>query len=76
VKRFIAGFLTGAAFLVLLAVLIAQLGLVDVRADAAIPSWFSARFSASVHPSARQASPVSPLAPATDADVIAGGKLY
>jgi cytochrome c553 len=77
VKRFIAGFLTGAAFLVLLVVLIAQLGLVDVRADAAIPSWFATRFSASVHRSvARQASSVSPLAPATDADVIAGGKLY
>src|SRR4029077_13984578 len=67
----------GAAFLVLLVVLIAQLGLVDVCADAAIPSWFATWFSASVHRSvARQASSVSPLAPATDADVSAGGKLY
>jgi cytochrome c553 len=76
-KRFLAGFLAGAAFLALSATVVAWSGLLDVRADARIPSWFVSWYATSVHRSvARQASSVSQLPPATEADVIEGGTLY
>jgi cytochrome c553 len=77
VKQFLTGFLTGVVFLLLAAAAVAWLGLVDVRADAAIPPWFAAWFSSSVHRSViRQAATVNSLAPASQAEIIAGGKLY
>ena len=76
-KRFLVGFLTGAVFLLLAATAVAWLGLVDVRADAAITPWFAAWLSSSVHRSViRQAATVNSLAPAAQAEIIAGGKLY
>jgi cytochrome c553 len=77
VKRFLAGFVAGGIGLLVLAVLVAQLGVVDVRADAAMPGWFGGWFSAAVHKSVRrQAASVARFAPATEAEVIAGGKLF
>jgi len=77
VKRFLVGFLTGAVFLPLAAIAVAWLGLVDVRADAAITPWFAAWLSSSVHRSViRQAAAVNSQAPAAKAEIIAGGKLY
>ena len=76
-KRFLVGFLTGAVFLPLAAIAVAWLGLVDVRADAAITPWFAAWLSSSVHRSViRQAATVNSLSPAAQAEIIAGGKLY
>jgi len=75
--RFFAGFLTGTILLLLAAAAIAWLGLLYVRADAAVPPWFASWFSASVRRSvARQAASVAAPVPASQADVIAGGKLF
>jgi len=63
--------------LLLAAALIARFGLLDVRADAAVPPWFASWFSSSVHRSVvRQAAGVAAPAPASQAEVIAGGKLF
>jgi mono/diheme cytochrome c family protein len=77
VRRFLAGFLVGAILLLLTVALVARFGFADVRADAPIPSWFASWFSASVHRSVRrQATVIDSLPPASDAEIIAGGKLY
>jgi cytochrome c553 len=77
VKRFVAGFLTGALALVLVALVCLRFGFADVRADAAIPAWLAGWLKVSTHASVvRQASSLPAFAPATDANVIAGGKLY
>jgi len=63
--------------LLLAAALIARFGLLDVRADAAVPPWFASWFSSSVHRSVvRQAAGVAAPAPASQAEVIAGGKRF
>jgi cytochrome c553 len=77
VTKFLFGFLTGMLLLLLSAAATVQFGLMDVSANAQIPSWFEQWYSASVRRSVeRQASSVTPLAPATDAEVIGGGRLY
>ena len=76
-RRFLAGFLVGAILLLLTVALVARFGFADVRADAPIPSWFASWFAASVHRSVRrQAAVIDSLPPASDAEIIAGGKLY
>ena len=76
-KRFLSGFLTGTLLLIFAGILVGRVGWLDVRADAAMPAWLDGWLSASIHRAvARQATSVAPLAPATEADVIAGGKLY
>jgi mono/diheme cytochrome c family protein len=77
VKRFVAGFLTGALGLVLVVLVCLRSGLVDVRADATIPPSLAGWLNVSAHASVvRQASSLPAFVPATDANVIAGGKLY
>jgi mono/diheme cytochrome c family protein len=77
VKRFVAGFLTGVLGLVLVVLICLRFGFADVRADATIAAWLTAWLNASAHASvARQASSLPAFAPATDVNVIAGGKLY
>ena len=76
-RRFLAGFLVGAILLLLTVALVARFGFADVRADAPIPSWFASWFAASVQRSVkRQAAVIDSLPPASDAEIIAGGKLY
>lgn len=76
-KRFLAGFLAGTFALVLAVLVVARLGLADVRADAAIPSWYDHWLSTSIHRSVqREASALPTLAPATDEELTAGGKLF
>ena len=76
-KRFVAGFLTGALGLVLVALVCLRFGFADVRADATIPAWLAGWLNVSAHASVvRQASSLPAFVPATDANVIAGGKLY
>lgn len=76
-KRFIAGFLAGTIALVVAVGVVVRLGLADVRADAAIPSWYDHWLSTSIHRSVkREASALATLAPATDEELIAGGKLF
>jgi cytochrome c553 len=77
VKRFLAGFLAGTIFLALAVGVVVRFGLADVRADAAIPSWYDGWLSTSIHRSVkREASALTTLAPATDEELIAGGKLF
>jgi cytochrome c553 len=77
VKRFIAGFLAGTIALALAVGVVVRLGLPDVGADAAIPSWYDRWLSTSIHRSVkREASALTTLAPATDQELIAGGKLF
>lgn len=76
-KQFLAGLLTGLVVAALTAGVVVRFGLADVRADATIPSWFDHWFSAGVHRSVkRQASSLPALSPATEAELIAGGRLY
>ncbi len=76
-KRFLAGFLTGMIVLVLAVGIVVRFGLADVGADATIPAWYEHWLSTSIHRSVkRQASALTSLAPATDAELVAGGRLY
>jgi cytochrome c553 len=77
VLRFLTGFLAGLAVLVLAGATVVHFGCLDVSADAAMPGWFAQEVSGSIHRSViRQAADLVPLTPATDAQVIAGGKLF
>ena len=76
-KRFLAGFLAGTVALVLAVGVVVRLGLPDMRADEAIPSWYDRWLSTSIHRSVkREASTLTTLAVATDEELIAGGKLF
>ena len=76
-RRFLAGFLAGLAVLALAGATAVHFGWLDVSADAAMPSWLAHEVSGSIHRSViRQAADLAALTPATDAQVIAGGKLF
>jgi mono/diheme cytochrome c family protein len=76
-KRFLAGFCAGVVVPILVVATFAQFGLMDVRADAPVPAFFANWYATSVHNSVRrQAKSVSSLPAASDADIIAGGKIY
>lgn len=76
-KRFVAGFLTGVLGLVLVVLACPRFGFADVRADATIPAWLAGWLNVSAHASVvRQASSLPAFVPATDANVIAGERLY
>lgn len=76
-KNFIAGFIAGTLFLIAGALLYLRLGLLEVRADAPIPSFTASVLYSGIHASTRRTAPKlpSPL-PQTDETLIAGGKLY
>lgn len=76
-KSFFLGMLVGALLLVLAAMTYLRMGLAEVRADLP-PSKFEMRFmTAAVHASVRRQAPAAtnPI-PASDENLIAGGKLY
>lgn len=69
--------MTGAVVLALSGASVLRLGWIDVRADRPNPSWVAGWLDRSTHASVkRQSGSLPAFAPATEADVIAGGKLY
>jgi mono/diheme cytochrome c family protein len=77
-KKFAIGFATGTIALTLCVLGYLRLGLANVAADAPPPAWAARLMFSSVHASIRRTAPAnlrSPL-PATDENLIAGGKLY
>jgi mono/diheme cytochrome c family protein len=77
-KRFLLGFATGAVVLTLGVIGYLELGLADVRADAAPPAFVTRWMFSSVHASVARRVPAdlkNPQPPDDDA-LIAGGKLY
>ena len=76
-RRFLVGFLSGLVVLLLAAAIVVHFGWLDVSADVAIPGWLAHELSGSIHRSViRQAGKLAPITPATEAQVIAGGKLF
>jgi len=76
-KSFVLGFV--AAIVLTLAALVGalRLGAVEVRADVHAPAWQSRLFDFAVRAAVRRRAPrVQSPVPHTDAELIAGGKLY
>jgi mono/diheme cytochrome c family protein len=76
-KRFLFGFLATIGLLLAGGGAYLKLGLADVRADVAAPKWESRMMQSAVHASVQRSASKgpSPLSH-TNADLIAGGKLY
>jgi mono/diheme cytochrome c family protein len=76
-KNFILGFLATLVLLMAAVIGCLRLGAAEVRADVAAPAWQRGLMQLAVHASVRRrASKVRSSMPSTDADLIAGGKLY
>jgi mono/diheme cytochrome c family protein len=77
VKNFIVGVLFAIVVLVAGALLYLRLGLAEVRADIPASRFESALMHSAVHASVRRRAPEMPNpVPATDENLIAGGKFY
>jgi mono/diheme cytochrome c family protein len=76
-KDFIAGFTTGALFLIVGGLIYLRLGLLDIRSGIPVPALTARFLYAGIHASVRRTAPKlqNPL-PQTDETLIAGGKLY
>jgi hypothetical protein len=76
-KTFLLGAVTGAALLVVAAVLYLRLGFLEVRNDVGASSFENTPMTAAVHASVRRHAPESsnPVPP-TDDNLSAGGKLF
>ena len=76
-KKFIAGFFSAIAVLLLGALGYLRLGFAEVRGDIGPPWWESRLMYSTVHASVRRHAPEqsNPIPP-TDENLIAGGKLY
>jgi mono/diheme cytochrome c family protein len=76
-KSFVLGFLAAIVLLVGGLFLYLRLGVSDVNADVRAPGWQSRLTSFAVHASVARQAPETPgPASHTDADLIAGGKMY
>ena len=77
VKHFSLGFVTGIAFLFLIATGYGASGFTDLGADAPVPEWASRLLHYGIQASVRRSAPKqdNPLPP-TDDMLIAGGKVY
>jgi mono/diheme cytochrome c family protein len=77
VKNFVMGVLATLVVLFLGGVTYLELGLAEVRADLPPSAWERALMSSAVHASVRKRAPETPNpVPATDENLVAGGKLY
>jgi mono/diheme cytochrome c family protein len=76
-RNFLLGVVLGVFLVVLCEVMYLRLGLAEVRADLAPPSWETKLMRSSVRASVRRRAPEvpNPVAP-TDENLIAGGKLF
>src|SRR5579864_954212 len=76
-KSFLLGFVATLVLLPAIVVACLRLGAAEVRADVQAPAWQARLMELAVHASVRRNAPAAPsAAPATEADLIAGGKLY